>query len=141
MTVTSIRDAWAEVNKIFPTDYEHDADRSERAGYPHLLQHRRQRERLDQRPGQPPGGHLPDGKSVNIWIKAQAEETASNSTEEIEDSVSAKRPGRTPPGPPVYSLRHFCTATDNWRNKNGAPHSAAPPLFGAIKNFLRLFII
>lgn len=34
MTVTSIRDAWAEVNKIFQTDYEHDADHSERAGYP-----------------------------------------------------------------------------------------------------------
>ena len=25
MTVTSIRDAWAEVQKIFPTRYEHDA--------------------------------------------------------------------------------------------------------------------
>ena len=34
MTVTSIRDAWAEVQKIFPTRYEHDANRSERAGYP-----------------------------------------------------------------------------------------------------------
>ena len=34
MTVTSIRDAWAEVQKIFPTRYEHDASRSERAGYP-----------------------------------------------------------------------------------------------------------
>ena len=32
MTVTSIRDAWAEVQKIFPTRYEHDASRSERAG-------------------------------------------------------------------------------------------------------------
>ena len=31
MTVTSIRDAWAEVQKIFPTRYEHDASRSERA--------------------------------------------------------------------------------------------------------------
>ncbi len=34
MTVTSIRDAWAEVRKIFPTDYEYSIERSERAGYP-----------------------------------------------------------------------------------------------------------
>ncbi len=33
MTVTSIRDAWAEVRKIFPTDYEYSTERSERAGY------------------------------------------------------------------------------------------------------------
>ena len=34
MTVTSIRDAWAEVRKIFPTDYEYSTERSEQAGYP-----------------------------------------------------------------------------------------------------------
>ena len=54
MTVTSIRDAWAEVRKIFPTDYEYSTERSKRA--PHLLQQGQRRERLDQRLGQPPGG-------------------------------------------------------------------------------------
>ena len=34
MTVTSIRKAWEEVQNIFPTDYDHDTIRSERAGYP-----------------------------------------------------------------------------------------------------------
>ena len=34
MTVTSIKAAWAEVNKIFPSDYKHDPDRSDQADYP-----------------------------------------------------------------------------------------------------------
>jgi hypothetical protein len=33
MTVTSREQAWAEANKIFPTDYEKDYASSERAGY------------------------------------------------------------------------------------------------------------
>jgi hypothetical protein len=33
MTVTSREQAWLEVNKIFPTDYEKDYASSERAGY------------------------------------------------------------------------------------------------------------
>ena len=33
MTVTSIKDAWTEAGRIFPTDYEYSAERSERAGY------------------------------------------------------------------------------------------------------------
>ncbi|MEG1894673.1 MAG: hypothetical protein RR162_00435 [Oscillospiraceae bacterium] len=33
MTVTTKEQAWAEANKIFPTDYEKDYSSSERAGY------------------------------------------------------------------------------------------------------------
>ncbi|MEA5041339.1 MAG: hypothetical protein VB053_02245 [Oscillibacter ruminantium] len=33
MKVATIQDAWKEVNKIFPTDYEKDEDSSRRAGY------------------------------------------------------------------------------------------------------------
>ena len=33
MTITSREQAWLEVNKIFPTDYEKDYASSERAGY------------------------------------------------------------------------------------------------------------
>ncbi|MEG1388919.1 MAG: hypothetical protein RSD07_01030, partial [Angelakisella sp.] len=33
MKVANIEQAWAEVNKIFPTDYEKDEASSQRAGY------------------------------------------------------------------------------------------------------------
>lgn len=34
MTVKSIQEAWDEVNKIFPYDYEKDETASKNAGYP-----------------------------------------------------------------------------------------------------------
>jgi hypothetical protein len=33
MIVTTIEKAWAEANKIFPTDYDKDEASSQRAGY------------------------------------------------------------------------------------------------------------
>lgn len=94
MTVTSIRDAWAEVNKIFPTDYEHDTDRGERAGYPIYYSTAASVNAWISDLGNRLEVNLPDGKSVNTWIKAQAEETVSNSTEETEDSGNATKEER-----------------------------------------------
>ena len=69
MTVTSIRAiraAWAEVNKIFPTDYEHDADRSEKAGYPIYYSTAAGVNAWISDLGNHMEVNLPDGKSVNI---------------------------------------------------------------------------
>ena len=73
MTVTSIRDAWAEVQKIFPTRYEHDASRSERAGYPIYYSTAADVNAWISDLGNRLEVNLPDGKSVNIWIQAPAE--------------------------------------------------------------------
>ena len=34
MKVSSVKEAWELANRLFPTDYEKDEDRSSRAGYP-----------------------------------------------------------------------------------------------------------
>ena len=66
MTVTSIRDAWAEVQKIFPTRYEHDASRSERAGYPIYYSTASGVNAWISDLGNRLEVNLPDGKSVNM---------------------------------------------------------------------------
>ena len=72
MTVTSIKDAWIEVNKIFPTDYEHDTSRSERAGYPIYYSTAAGVNAWISDLGNRLEVNLPDGQSVNIWIEAPA---------------------------------------------------------------------
>ena len=95
MTVTSIRDAWAEVQKIFPTRYEHDANRSERAGYPIYYSTANDVNAWISDLGNRLEVNLPDGKSVNIWIQAPAETTiTSDSAEETEDDGSATKEER-----------------------------------------------
>lgn len=85
MTVTSKEQAWNEVNKIFPTDYEQDLSSTSRAGYPIY------RSTAD--------GHyydyicdlgnrlevnLSNGKTINVWI----EEPAAEATEEPKEQES-----------------------------------------------------
>ena len=95
MTVTSIRDAWAEVQKIFPTRYEHDASRSERAGYPIYYSTASGVNAWISDLGNRLEVNLPDGKSANIWIQAPAEATiTSDSAEETEDDGSATKEER-----------------------------------------------
>lgn len=74
MKVTSKAAAWAEVNKIFPTDYEHDASRSERAGYPIYYTTADSMNAWISDLGNRLEVNLPDGESVNIWIEAPAVE-------------------------------------------------------------------
>ena len=109
MTVTSIRDAWAEVRKIFPTDYEYSTERSEQAGYPIYYSKA--------------GGvnawisdlcnrlevNLPDGKNVNIWIKAPVEAATSDSAEETEDTGSATKEERRETAKRIQRLAYFYT--------------------------------
>lgn len=74
MTVKSIQEAWNEVNKMFPYDYEKDEQSSENAGYPiyraTAAEHKNNwisdlGDRLEV--------NTEDGKSVNIWIKVDEE--------------------------------------------------------------------
>ena len=113
MTVTSIRDAWAEVQKIFPTRYEHDANRSERAGYPIYYSTASDVNAWISDLGNRLEVNLPDGKSVNIWIQAPAEATTSNSTKSTEETEdNRERHQRRSGGKPqkrIQRLAYFYT--------------------------------
>lgn len=109
MTVTSIRGAWAEVRKIFPTNYEHDASRSERAGYPIYYSTAAGVNAWISDLGNRLEVNLPDGKSVNIWIQSPVEGTTSNSTENTEDTGSATREERRETAKRIQRLAYFYT--------------------------------
>lgn len=109
MTVTSIRDAWAEVQKIFPTRYEHDASRSERAGYPIYYSTASDVNAWISDLGNRLEVNLPDGKSVDIWIQAPAEADTSDSTKDTEDSGSATKEERRETAKRIQRLAYFYT--------------------------------
>lgn len=109
MTVTSIRNAWAEVQKIFPTDYEHDTSRSERAGYPIYYSTAAGVNAWISDLGNRLEVNLPDGKSVNIWIKAPMEAQVTASTEETEDSGSATKEERRETAKRIQRLTYYYT--------------------------------
>ena len=112
MTVTSIKDARAEANKIFPTDYEHDTSRSERAGYPIYYSTASDVNAWISDLGNHLEVNLPDGKSVNIWIQAPAEATTSDSTKDTkdtEDSGSATKEERRETAKRIQRLAYFYT--------------------------------
>lgn len=109
MTVTSIKDAWTEVHKIFPTDYEYDTSRSERAGYPIYYSTVASVNAWISDLGNRLEVNLPDGKSVNIWIEASMEATASDSIEETEDSGSATKEERRETAKRIKCLTYWYT--------------------------------
>lgn len=84
MTVTSIRDAWAEVQKFFPTDYEYSAERSERAGYPIYYSTANGVNAWISDLGNHLEVNLPDGKTANIWIEEPKEQNEDNMAARIE---------------------------------------------------------
>ena len=128
MTVTSIRDAWAEVQKIFPTRYEHDASRSERAGYPIYYSTAAGVNAWISDLGNRLEVNLPDGESVNIWIQAPAEATTSNSTkntEETEDTGSATKEERRETAKRIqrftyYYTKEYVRELDNKKREDAA---------------------
>ena len=109
MTVTSIRDAWAEVQKIFPTRYEHDASRSERAGYPIYYSTAADVNAWISDLGNRLEVNLPDGKSVDIWIQAPAEADTSDSTKDTEDSGSATKEERRETAKRIQRFTYYYT--------------------------------
>jgi hypothetical protein len=126
MTVTSIRDAWAEVQKIFPTRYEHDASRSERAGYPIYYSTAAGVNAWISDLGNRLEVNLPDGKSVDIWIQSPAEATAtSNRTENTEDTGSATREERRETAKRIqrftyYYTKEYVRELDNKKREDAA---------------------
>lgn len=74
-TVSTTAAAWRLADRLFPTDYMHDSARSSRAGYPVYYSTAEGvnayicdlNDRLEL--------NFPDGRSYNIWIKAQEAET------------------------------------------------------------------
>ncbi len=108
MTVTSIKDAWTEVGKIFPTDYEYSTERSERAGYPIYYSTAASVNAWISDLGNRLEVNLPDGKSVDIWIQAPAEAT-SNSTE---DTGSATKEERRETAKRIQRLTYCYTMLD-----------------------------
>ena len=109
MTVTSIRNAWEEVRKIFPTDYEYSTERSERAGYPIYYSKASGVNAWISDLGNRLEVNLPDGKSVNIWIQAPAEAATSDSTKDTEDSGSATKEERRETAKRIQRLAYFYT--------------------------------
>ena len=133
MTVTSIRDAWAEVQKIFPTRYEHDANRSERAGYPIYYSTASDVNAWISDLGNRLEVNLPDGKSVDIWIQSPVEATAtSNSTEGTEDTGSATREERRETAKRIQRLAYFYTVeyVGQLDNKKREDAAGLPPRGG-----------
>ena len=135
MTVTSIRDAWAEVRKIFPTDYEYSIERSERAGYPIYYSKASGVNAWISDLGNRLEVNLPDGKSANIWIQAPAEATTSNSTkntEETEDTGSATKEERRETAKRIQRLAYFYTV-DYVQEMDNKKREAAATEGGEIK--------
>ena len=135
MTVTSIRDAWAEVRKIFPTDYEYSIERSEWAGYPIYYSKASGVNAWISDLGNRLEVNLPDGESVNIWIQAPAEATTSNSTkntEETEDTGSATKEERRETAKRIQRLAYFYTV-DYVQEMDNKKREAAATEGGEIK--------
>ena len=135
-TVKSVTEAWSKANEVFPTDYERDAGRSSRSGYPvysstadgHWYDYICDLgDRLEL--------NLSNGDTVNIWIEADDAETANELTEaeiqqKIADNHAAKEAGATgwmniePQPATIYS---FCVMHTDY-DSNIAEHHMAEAL-------------
>ena len=134
-TVKSITEAWSKANEIFPTDYERDAGRSSRSGYPvysstadgHWYDYICDLgDRLEL--------NLSNGDTVNIWIKADEAETDEPTEAEIQqmvaDTHAAKEAGKT--GwmniePQAATIYHFCVMHTDYEG-NAAERAMAEAL-------------
>ena len=90
MKVRSTQEAWNTADGIFPTDYEYDTERSNRAGYP--IYHSTAEgvnawisdltDRLEV--------NLQDGRTVNIWIEQEEQEEQEEVVVETEKDVHVR---------------------------------------------------
>ena len=122
MTVTSIKNAWEEAQKIFPTGYEYSAERSERAGYPIYYSKASGVNAWISDLGNRLEVNLPDGKSVNIWIQAPVEATATS--DGTEDTGSATKEERRET---AKRIQRLATSTPWTMSKRWTTKSARPP--------------
>lgn len=72
MTVKSIQEAWDEVNKIFPYDYEKNETASKNAGYPiyYSTTSDHQNNWISDL-GNRLEVNFEDGRSVNVWVNSE----------------------------------------------------------------------
>lgn len=90
MTVKSMAEAWKKADEIFPTDYELDGQRTARAGYPVYYSTADGCTAYICDLGDRLEVNLPDGSSVNIWVKAEEHEPAPMDAV-VCDGVSAEK--------------------------------------------------
>lgn len=126
--------AWNKVNEIFPTDYERDDGRSERAGYP-VYSSTAEDHWYDYicDLGNRIEINLSNGDTVNVWVK---EDEALNDTAEadvqqivtdVHTAESAGKSGWCHINPKPATIYNFCVMhTDYDRNK--AEHEFAEAL-------------
>lgn len=69
MKVSSVKEAWELANRLFPTDYEKDEERSIRAGYPIFYSTANGVNAWISDLGNRLELNYADGKSENIWIE------------------------------------------------------------------------
>ncbi len=134
-TVSTTAQAWNKANEIFPTDYERDNSRSERAGYPVY--------------SSTADGHwydyicdlgdrleinLSNGDTVNVWVKdetaAYQEPTEAEITQMVADAHNAEEAGKTGwmnIDPQEATIYHFCAMHTTYDN-NAAEHAFAEAL-------------
>lgn len=87
MTVSSVKEAWSKANEIFPGDYMHDSDCSNRAGYDIYWSTTQGLNAWISDLGDRLEVNLPNGNSVNIWIDENAAEEKKPATEEDPDAT------------------------------------------------------
>ena len=96
-TVTSVKEAWNKANEIFPTDYLHDSECTNRAGYDIYWSTRPGCNAWISDLGDRLEVNLPNGESINIWIEEpkykeyqieDALKVISDAIYEIDDKVS-----------------------------------------------------
>ena len=135
-TVKSTTEAWNKANEIFPTDYECDDQRSERAGYPVYSSTAEGHwydyicdlgDRLEL--------NLSNGDTVNIWVEADETEADDQPTETeiqqmVADAHTADEAGKSgwchlePKPATIYS---FCVMHTDY-DHNKAEHDFAEAL-------------
>lgn len=92
MTVTSKRKAWQAADAIMPTDYEKDEARTAGAGYPIYYSTADGVNAYICDLGDRLEVNLPDGSSVNIWIKTEPEHGDASPVDAVVcDGVSAEK--------------------------------------------------
>lgn len=87
MRVINKLEAWKLADEIFPTDYEHDEARSERAGYPIYYSTAEGVNAYICDLGDRLEVNLPSGASINIWVEHIAEKDIGDALRVIDDAL------------------------------------------------------
>lgn len=87
MTVKTAREAWEKADAIFPTDYEKDNERSDRAGYDIYKSTLEGCNSWISDLGNRLEINLENGETVNIWIDCEIVENGAEEVAEVRETV------------------------------------------------------